>query len=336
MIFDTGIYKNHESFARKGENLWAPQDKLNYLNDNDGHGTLCAGIACGDKFKGTLEDGKTFTCCGVAPNARLGIWKAYNKANEPANWLGDLGMLVEYIHENKPLIDVLVIVSGCDEPNDDLRKHIKDLQSIRLRGDDYHNEIIVVCAASNKGARFGDSEGIIYPARYPETICVGAHDRRGAWIPQLSPTGEEMDFLALAINVIGPKHQGNDSEDEESDEESEDESDEDSEPEDEESEPKSKEVIKRSGTSFAAPAIGGLICLIFEAISKTYPEALPHMRDRRAIVHLLRELATHKEYKHNEYGYGAISPHQLNEFFKDPKHFVKRLETKKIIKISRN
>ena len=45
MIFDTGIYKNHESFARKGENLWAPQDKLKYLNDNDGHGTLCAGIA---------------------------------------------------------------------------------------------------------------------------------------------------------------------------------------------------------------------------------------------------------------------------------------------------
>ena len=198
-------------------------------------------------------------------------------------------MLVEYIRENKPPIDVLVIASGCDEPNDDLKEHIKDLQSIRLHGAQCHCEIIVVCAASNKGVRV--SKGIIYPARCPETICVGAHDRDGAWNKKLSPTGEEMDFLALAIDVIGPKHQ--EFEDDESDEEFED-SDEDSEPEDEESEPKSKEVIKKSGTSFAAPAIGGLICLIFEAISITYPEALPHMRDRNAIVHLLKELAAAK------------------------------------------
>ena len=48
---------------------------LSNITDSDGHGTLCAGVACGDPFQSTF-DGSIVMCRGVAPKATLVIWKA--------------------------------------------------------------------------------------------------------------------------------------------------------------------------------------------------------------------------------------------------------------------
>ena len=158
--------------------------------------------------------------------------------------------------------------------------------------------IIVVCSGSNDGAV--NSNTITYPARCQETICVGFNDRDGEPC-RSSPKGEEMDFLALGDNVYCPKC-------------------------------KSAEMIMGSGTSFAAPALGGLICLIIQALESC--KALPAgvKLDRQFIVHLLKLLTNEdRRPRDNKHGYGAIAPNELKEFFHNPKHFIDKLKMKKLI-----
>lgn len=154
---------------------------------------------------------------------------------------------------------------------------------------------IVVCAASNEGAK--DKAAICYPARYPETICIGSHDRRGNR-SSLSPVGEEMDFLALGEDVIGPSHVGS--------------------------------LTQANGTSFAAPAIGGLICLILQAVTDKCPNKLKKIHNSNAMKKLLRELTSGDPHNKQE-GYGSIKRDQVKNFFSNPVHFIERLEMSKSI-----
>ena len=93
MLFDTGIDWTHPSFASKGDKLWLLQYKQHQPCgfDEDGHGTMCAGIACGDEY------GKPVICRGVAPGAKLGIWKAYTLNGEAGNWANQLAQLIANI-----------------------------------------------------------------------------------------------------------------------------------------------------------------------------------------------------------------------------------------------
>ena len=287
MVLDTGINENHDSFiSKRRDKLWTPQHEFDRF-DNDGHGTLCAIIACGDEYTFSLKDGREVTRRGVAPSAKLGIWKAYEKSNEATNWTDYLEQLITHIEDCDEDVDVLVISSGCPDPNAKLEELIHKLV--------HDLKIIVVCAGSNRGARNND-DNIIYPARYLETICVGAHDHKGR-PTDFSPVGEAMQFLALGTILFDER--------------------------------------EKNGTSFAAPAIGGLICLILNAISKTYPAALPHIKNTHVLVQLLRRL-TNRQWQQwdNENGYGAISPNQLDGFFKDPKRFIKDLEDQNVVKIN--
>ena len=61
MMFDGDIDWDHPSFANKNN------DKL-FDKNRDGHGTLCAGIACGYEFQNQYG-----ICCGVAPGAKFGM-----------------------------------------------------------------------------------------------------------------------------------------------------------------------------------------------------------------------------------------------------------------------
>ena len=264
MMFDGGIDWDHPSFANKNN------DKL-FDKDRDGHGTLCAGIACGDEFQN--EHG---ICCGVAPGAKLEIWNAYVKDRK---WLDELQYLTKSIKDRKFSIDVLVITSGYDDPIPKLHEYIKKLDSMG---------VIIVCAGSNEGAV--NSNNITYPARYDETICVGSNDRNGGK-SSFSPEGIEMQFLALGEKVYGPECGGC--------------------------------VTKASGTSYAAPALGGLICLLIQVLKSCKVDK--ELVNRYVIVHLLKLLT-------NKNGdYGAIAKDRLKSFFEHPDHFIKELRINLVI-----
>ena len=279
LMFDTGIiHEPHPSFAqaiyRKIETLGLPD-----CDDRDGHGTCCAGIACGNELKLSVK------CRGVAPNANLVIWKGYEyvKIIPIDPWLQQL----ERMALNCVGVDVVVISSGFEQPNKHMEDAIKELDK---------KGVIVVCAAGNDGAR--DLTNIKYPARYPQTICVGAHDRYGHPCG-FSSVGDEIDVLALGGDIVGPKRVDTNLEDSNSD----------------------KYLMKVDGTSYAAPAVGALICLILQAVKDTCRQQdYDRIKRTEPMKKLLRKLATKT---------GVISRKQLDKFFNNnsnfylgPKYFI--------------
>ena len=313
MVFDTGIDKSHPSFSSKS--LLLPQGSCDD-EDKSGHGTLCAGVACGVEKKVTLKHGgKPLIVCGVAPNAKLGIWKARKKLPKDhkdleyqhSEFKKELKLLTEYVQRNtfeKPPFDVLVIPSGMPKPDTDMNKHIETLDGMG---------IIIVCAASNYGA---ESNGIAYPARFDETICIGSNTP-GYKPSDFSPVGDKMDFLAIGENIIGPKSKNYD-------------------PKSEKcvecerksvclSEESSKMFSIYKGTSFSAPAVGGLICLILETLKSNQRDLrIAEKPNRKFIKNLLKHLTNKKggEPWDQRCGFGAIDPNRLKIFFDNPMHII--------------
>ena len=271
LMFDTGIrYELHPSFTpnpeiRKIEKSGFPNCDFLNCDDRDGHGTCCAGIACGNELKLSVK------CRGVAPNANLVIWKGYECVKEiPIDpWLQQL----ECMASNCVGIDVVVISSGFEQSNERMEDAIKELD---------RKGVIVVCAAGNDGAR--DRHNIKYPARYPQTICVGAHDRYGQPCG-FSSVGHEIDVLALGVDIIVPKPVDTNLEDSNNE----------------------NYLMKVDGTSFAAPAVGALICLILQAVKDTCRQQdYNQIKGTEPMKKLLRKLATET---------GVISRKELNKFF---------------------
>ena len=282
-IVDTGIQKNHPAFASKSLFEFVQDPNLSNITDSDGHGTLCAGVACGDPFQSTF-DGSIVMCRGVAPKATLVIWKAIERNGSPWYGVQALWNLVNVITTTNYKLDVVVLSSGSPDQAPDLHEAIKAL---------YQKGVIVVCAASNEGAI--DNTAIWYPARYPETICIGSHDRHGNR-SSFSPVGEDMDFLALGEHVIGPNLVDS--------------------------------LTQARGTSFAAPAVGGLICLILQAVGDKRPDKLEKLHNSYTMKKLLRKL-TSEDPRNNRDGYGSIKRDQVKKFFSNPGHFIERLEMEK-------
>ena len=288
LMFDTGIKRSHPSFASKKlvdlSSVIYDQDQY---DDQDGHGTFASGIACGDPMEDKFG-GKTVKCRGVAPGARLVTWTAFEKAKDDIDvdsWVEEL----EQLAENCDGVDVVVISSGTKLPKLRMETAIKKLDD---------QEVIVVCSAGNSGEV--NKNNVTYPARYPTTVSVGAHNRLGGRC-SYSAVGkdDEVDCLALGEDVIGPNLRNS--------------------------------LTQSSGTSFAAPAVGGLICLILEAIDEictkeNEPDVYQQVKTNRVMKHLLKELSTRGENN-------CISPKSVGNFFVNPgpKHFIERLKMDGII-----
>ena len=311
-MFDTGITReSHPSF---------PLLKVETIDDLDGHGTCCAGIACGS-LQVYNVDGVPVKCRGVAPNANLVTWKAYDYAKEiPLDpWLQQLEAMASYCARDDVHVDVVVISSGFEQPD----KRMKDaIMKLHSKG------VIVVCAAGNDGAK--NIHNIKYPARYPQTICVGAHDRYGRPCG-FSSVGSEIHVFALGEYIIGPRNHV------------------DTNLEDSNINKYFRQVD--GGTSCSAPAVGALICLILSLVPRPRPplfaiavgvvwerdylilEAVKdtpacndyydQIKDIDSMKLLLQKLATDEH---------VISPKQLEKLFKKgspiylgPNHFIKEM-----------
>jgi len=132
----------------------------------------------------------------------------------------------------------------------------------------YKLNVPIVCAAGNTGRR-----GINYPAAYPETISVGAHDKEGR-IADFSTYGKQMDFAAPGVEIYSTYLNGR--------------------------------YARLSGTSMATPIVSGIIALMLAKHrkdgGKTDCETVPQIREH------LQKYAIDKGPKgwDDKWGYGII------------------------------
>lgn len=147
--------------------------------DGDGHGTHVSGIIAARN--------NTIGIVGLAPKCNIFPIKVLDDSGS-----GSIEWVVEGLNrvlqgrKNKKF-DVVNMSLGSTEGDPRLRKALQRL---------YEAGIPVVCAAGNAGTKQLD-----YPARYPETIAVGAVDENNLKA-SFSQMGPNLDFMAPGVSIL--------------------------------------------------------------------------------------------------------------------------------------
>ena len=274
-VLDTGINAGHISMINSNR-IFAAKNFLtgeveDLHNDTDpySHGTSVAGVAAGNHIppgECTLPESTKlyvgnlpFLPIGVARKASLVIFRVSKSKEDPY----DPSAVVKSLdcirdHNDKQTeeqnkIRIVVMSFRLSENNPTISKLIRVLRS---------QNVICVAAAGNDG--LNQSPG--YPARYNSVLTVGSVDSYGR-ISNFSTSHPCVDVLALGENVLLPVNR-----------------------------PKSggasqslptgstlplvtRYLQTDSGTSFAAPAVAGLIALLLQC-------ARMYSRDGTAIEHI--------------------------------------------------
>lgn len=291
-IIDTGIDETHPAFVDYTTD--PPKSRIVqivdfrecacdegcYIRDRSGHGTFCAGVACGKEFRVNTQKNRPFsivTCkSGIAWQAKLVFCVVCLNTKPCDQTVKALEWIAQNYEEYK--IDVVSYSLGHTVYSE---ARAKAITSLIAAG------IIVVCSASNEGQRHQQS--ISYPARLGHVLSIGSHDVYGN-PSDFSPVGQQLDFLGPGAKIAGPSlaYPG---------------------------------YKVASGTSYAAPAVAGLICLILECIADKDPHNAQKVKNHWVMKEILRSIATNPGLHLNNRGYGSLEP---KKFFFDPEHFIKQ------------
>lgn len=231
--------------------------------DNNGHGTHCAGIIAASK--------NTKGMVGVAPKTKIYLVKVLDDNGGGSISAIEKGLRFCYDlkinknAKNKP--DIISLSLGSDTPLPSVHAWIKKL---------YELDVPVVCAAGNSG-----KAGVVYPARYPETIAIAAHDINNN-IGVFSTSGEEVDFSAPGVNIYSTW--------------------------------KNNSYAVLSGTSMATPYITGVISLLLSKHKKQEAQGIPNNCKTipQIVEHLVRNSVDKGVTgKDNQWGWGIIDTNGL-------------------------
>ena len=282
-IIDSGINPGHVAFSQRI--LWAQSFVPGgSVVDMLGHGTMCAGIACGAQFEVGAED----WIGGVAPGAKLVVCKVVPDGSAQADLTAvceALDFIQNYnTHNLKQPVNVVSLSFGTPYFNRAICSRVHTLAGMG---------VIIVCAASNEGRL--KTQPIAFPARLGHVLCIGSHCSSGRPSP-FSAVGREIDFLAPGENVWAPSSGG------------------------------PQAISCASGTSYSAPAVAGLICLVLQ-----YLRYLSLVMDAPlyecvhsvwAMRELLKEMATSPGHHSEELGFGNLEP---AKFFEKHTEEIKRI-----------
>ncbi|HHW14493.1 MAG TPA: S8 family peptidase, partial [Firmicutes bacterium] len=170
-VLDTGIDLNHPDLSPNlaaGVNILNPRRPA---SDDNGHGTHVAGtIAAALNGLGVV---------GAAPQARLYPVKVLDRNG--SGRLSDIVKGLEWCVQQG--IQVANLSLGSPEGNATFAEAVARAAAAG---------VVVVAAAGNTGP---GPDTLGYPARYPETIAVGA-TTRGDAVAGFSSRGEELDLVA--------------------------------------------------------------------------------------------------------------------------------------------
>ena len=287
-ILDSGINTAHTAFVGK-ISLASKSFVGGGIEDTLGHGTQCAGLACGLQDTVSFSGGIEHIFKGIATGAQLLVCKVVRDGQTEAD-IDAVCQALDYIMEqntyrNTSLYDpsrvtVASLSLGMPHFNVVLSKKVQEAIS---------HDIIIVCAASNDGRQI--TQPITYPARLGNTLCIGSCNDHGK-PSSFSPTGREMDFLAFGENVCAPTVGG------------------------------SHAYDCVSGTSFSAPQVAGLICQIVQDLKQLLSESssesyLEHLHNVWAVREILKRMAVIKGRHDEELGYGSLNP---KDYFRKTTH----------------
>ncbi len=154
-IIDTGMDLDHEDLEAnllpRGDDDWDFADADPIPEDEGNHGTCCCGIAA------AVQD-NNLGVSGVAPMCRLMPLRVNLSSGQNANRAD----AINYAASRRAEFDGLVMSNSWIMSSG-------DFTSVQLACENAHALDCVVCFASGN-----DNGDIRYPAKYPETIAVGA------------------------------------------------------------------------------------------------------------------------------------------------------------------
>jgi minor extracellular protease Epr len=216
-VLDSGVDLNHEDVNVAGGTSFVAYT-TSYQDDN-GHGTHVTGII-GAKHN-------DIGVAGVAPNAELYAIKVLN--SEGLGYISDIAAGINWAIINH--IDIINLSIGTQKESSILKSLIQKA---------FTNNIIVVAAAGNDGAE-ATQDTIDYPARYEETVAVGAVDTNHNH-PTFSSTGPALDLVAPGVNIISTYS--------------------------------NNKYVSMDGTSMAVPYVSGILALWIEANPTRSPSSI--------------------------------------------------------------
>lgn len=177
-VLDTGCDLNHSDLEPNlldGKNfIKSSQQPI----DKNGHGShVCSTIAACNNSKGMV---------GVAPKTKVIPVKVLDDRGS-----GNVKSIVDGIlwASDRSEVDFITMSLGSPSSHPDIEKAINYASS---------KNKIIFCAAGNSGP----NTDIMYPAKYANTIAIGAIDEN-LNRTSFSCSGERLDFLAPGHNIMG-------------------------------------------------------------------------------------------------------------------------------------
>ena len=175
-VIDTGVDFNHPDLRQslvRGINLL---NRGALPHDDNGHGTHIAGtIAAANQLHGMI---------GVAPRSTIYPVKAFDQNGSA--FVSDIILGIEWCVRNR--MDVINMSFGMKTRSKSLLNAVSNA---------YNTGIIIVASSGNDGKR----KSIDYPARYPQTIAVGATNRLRRVAP-FSNRGLYIDIYAPGDKIL--------------------------------------------------------------------------------------------------------------------------------------
>jgi subtilisin family serine protease len=175
-------------------------------HDRQGHGTHCAGVI------GARHDDRGVV--GIAPECELLIGKVLGDDGSGSS-VG-ISQGIDWAVTFRP--HVISMSLGSSQPDAGIHAAIRRAVAAG---------VYIICAAGNDGPGPRDTVG--WPARYQETVAVGAVDSHGAVAP-FSSRGPAVDICAPGVDVLSTYLMG--------------------------------QYAKLSGTSMATPHVAGIVALM--------------------------------------------------------------------------
>jgi subtilisin family serine protease len=182
-VIDTGVDFGHPDLRHsllRGINL-LNRSKMPY--DDNGHGTHIAGtIAAANQMQGMI---------GVAPRALIAPVKAFD--HNGSAFVSDIILGIEWCVRNG--VDVINMSFGMKTRSKALLGAVTNA---------YNAGVIIVASSGNDGKL----RSVDYPARYPQTISVGATNRLRRVAP-FSNRGSYIDIYAPGDKIMSAWLRGN-------------------------------------------------------------------------------------------------------------------------------
>lgn len=198
-VIDSGICASHPDLTGRIEAGWDFVENDAVPQDDFGHGCAVAGVIA-------ANTGNGIGIAGVAPNAQIMPLRVLN-----ANGLGsysDVAAAIVYAADNGA--QVINLSLGGSSPSSTLENAVNYALS---------KGVTLVAAAGNNG-----TEGVLYPAAYPDVVAVGSVDPNMQH-SSFSNYGAQVDIWAPGRDILTTKRDGS--------------------------------YVLMSGTSFAAPYVAG-------------------------------------------------------------------------------